>query len=156
MAYPQASQIKISQPFGAILGKFSNKGVKRILDEEINKSKPKQFKPLPLAFLGRSCSSSLMRELSFILNIKLSPTWTSIAVHNWETKGIIRTPLGPDFVHRWFSMIRMHRFSGIGNSPQWLRPLDSVIWGENFHAHLLTDDTMVVHRRWTRIWIGKK
>ena len=41
MAYPQASQIKISQPFGATLGKFSNKGVKIILDEENNKNKPK-------------------------------------------------------------------------------------------------------------------
>jgi hypothetical protein len=41
MAYPKASQIKISQPFGAILGKFSNKGVKIILDEENNKNKPK-------------------------------------------------------------------------------------------------------------------
>jgi hypothetical protein len=41
IAYPQASQIKISQPFGAKLGKFSNKGVKIILDEENNKNKPK-------------------------------------------------------------------------------------------------------------------
>ena len=41
MAYPQASQINISQPFGARLGKFSNKGVKIILDEEHNKNEPK-------------------------------------------------------------------------------------------------------------------
>lgn len=40
-AYPQASQIKISQPFGAKFGKFSNKGVKIILDEENNRNKPK-------------------------------------------------------------------------------------------------------------------
>jgi hypothetical protein len=41
MAYPQASQIKISHPFGARFGKLSNKGVKIILDEETNKNKPK-------------------------------------------------------------------------------------------------------------------
>ena len=41
MAYPQASQIKTSQPFGAKFGKLSNKGVKIILDEENNRNKPK-------------------------------------------------------------------------------------------------------------------
>ena len=41
MAYPQASQIKISQPFGAKFGKFSSKGVKIILDEENNKNRAK-------------------------------------------------------------------------------------------------------------------
>ena len=41
MAYPQASQMSISQPLGAKPGKFSNMGVKIILDEENNKNKAK-------------------------------------------------------------------------------------------------------------------
>ena len=41
MAIPQRIQTKISQPFGAKPGKFSNKGVKIILDDEINKNEPK-------------------------------------------------------------------------------------------------------------------